>query len=67
MKKEITMRQITDTSNVCWDISAEQANALGYRMCEAAREFLSKPENMAAFEAWREKRRAEREAAERQA
>lgn len=58
MQKEIKLRQISDTSNVCWDISEDQAMALGYGLCDLAREYLRDPEHMAAFEAWRAARHA---------
>lgn len=61
MKQEITMRRITDTSDVCWDISDDQAMAIGYGLCDLARAYLQDPEHMAAFEKWREERHARRE------
>ena len=60
MKKELTLTQITDTSDVCWDISDEQAMAIGYGLCDLARAYLQDPQNMAAFEKWREERRRTR-------
>ena len=65
MQKEIKLRQITDTSNVCWDISEDQAMALGLKGINALRETFREqdvvrvhPEHMAAFEAWRTARHA---------